>query len=70
MRRKTLTKEQKVAKQLADMLNDITLDLDMVGKYLGVDSSSVQFNRIQHIADVAQFEKEEQYDRLSHNPLF
>ncbi len=68
--RKTLTKEQKVAKQLADMLNDLTLDLDMVGKYVAVHSSSVQFNRIQLIADVAQFEKEAQYDRNTHNPLF
>ena len=68
--RKTLTKEQKVAKQFADMLNDLTLDLDMVGKYVAVHSSSVQFNRIQVIADVAQYEKEAQYDRLTHNPLF
>lgn len=68
--RKTLTKEQKVAKQFADMLNDLTLDLDMVGKYVAVHSSSVQFNRIQVIADVAQIEKEAQYDRNTHNPLF
>jgi len=68
--RKTLTKEQKVAKQIADMLNDLTLDLDMVGKYVAKHSSSVQFNRIQLIADVAQFEKEAQYDRNTHNPLF
>jgi len=68
--RRSLTKEQKIAKQLSEILNDLTLDLDMVGKYLGLHSSSVQFNRIQHIADVAQFEKEGQYDRLNHNPLF
>ena len=70
MRKRTLTKEQKVAHQLSDMLNDITLDLDMVGKYLGIHSSSVQFNRIQLIAEIAQHEKEEQYDREHHNPLF
>lgn len=68
--RKTLTKEQKVAKQITDILNDLNLDLDMVGKYVALHSSSVQFNRIQLIADVAQFEKEAQYDRLTHNPLF
>ena len=68
--RKSLTKEQKVAKQLSDMLNDVTLDLEMVGKYLGIHSSSVQFNRIQLIAEIAQFEKENQYDRASHNSLF
>jgi hypothetical protein len=68
--RKSLSKEQKVAKQLSDMLNDITLDLDMVGKYLGIHSSSVQFNRIQLIAEIAQFEKESQYDREHHNSLF
>jgi hypothetical protein len=68
--RKSQTKEMKVAKQLSAMLNDVTLDLDMVGKYLAIHSSSVEFNRIQAIAETAQFEKENQYDRLSHNSLF
>lgn len=68
--RRSQTKEQKIAKMLADILNDITLDLDHVGKYLAIHSSSVQFNRIQHIAEVAQLEKEEQYDRLAHHSLF
>ena len=70
MRRKTMTKEMKVAKQLSDMLNDVTLDLDMVGKYLAIHSSSIQFNRIQIIAETAQYEKEAQYDRLAHHSLF
>jgi hypothetical protein len=70
MRKRAITKEMKVAKQLADMLNDITLDLDMVGKYLALHSTSSQFNRIQLISEVAQFEKESQYDREHINALF
>jgi hypothetical protein len=68
--RRIISKEQKVAKQLADILNDVTLDLDMVGKFLALHSSSVQFNRIQTIAETAQYEKEAQYDRLAHHSLF
>lgn len=68
--RRTISKEQKVAKTLADILNDVTLDLDMVGKFLALHSSSVQFNRIQAIAETAQYEKEAQYDRLTHHSLF
>jgi hypothetical protein len=68
--RRTISKEQKIAKQLADILNDVTLDLDMVGKFLALHSSSVQFNRIQAIAETAQYEKEAQYDRLTHHSLF
>ena len=64
------TKEMKIAKQLSNLLLDVTLDLDMVGKYLAIHSSSVEFNRIQTIAETAQFEKEAQYDRLSHHSLF
>lgn len=64
------TKEMKIAKQLSNLLLDVTLDLDMVGKYLAIHSSSVEFNRIQAIAETAQFEKEAQYDRLNHNSLF
>jgi hypothetical protein len=62
MRRKLITKEEKVAIQLSNVLADLRLDLDMVGKYLVQLSPNVIYNRLITIADSAQSEKEEQYN--------
>ena len=62
MRRKLITKEEKVAIQLSNVLSDLRLDLDMVGKHLVQLSPNVIYNRLITIADSAQHEKEQQYN--------
>ena len=62
MRKKLITKEEKVAIQLSTILADLRLDLDMVGKYLVQSTPTVIYNRLIVIADSAQAEKEEQYN--------
>lgn len=68
--RKIKTKEELVAKKIVELVNDLTIDLDLVGLYVAQQSSSVLFNRIQVVAESAQYEKEAQYDRQHINPLF
>ena len=66
MRKKLITKEDKVAIQLSNVLADLRLDLDMVGKYLVQLSPNVIYNRLIVIADSAQAEKEQQYDHYQY----
>lgn len=70
MRNKCITKEERVAKSLIELVNDFTLDLDSVGRYVAEQSPSVLYNRLDVVADSAKQTKEEIYDRLTHNPLF
>ena len=68
--RKRITKEEKVARSLIELVNDLTLDLDSVGRYVAEQSPSVLYNRLDVVADSAKQTKEEIYDRLNHNSLF
>lgn len=61
MRKKLVTKEEKVAVQLTNILADLRLDLDMIGKYLVRLSPNVIYNRLIILADSAEAEKEDQY---------
>lgn len=61
MRKKLVTKEEKVAIQLTNILADLRLDLDMVGVYLVRLSPNVIYNRLITLADSAEAEKEDQY---------
>lgn len=60
MRRKIITNEEKVAKQLTTILSDIRVDLDMVGYHLVQLSPNVIYNRLMVIADSAEEAKESQ----------
>jgi len=60
MRKKLITKEEKVAIQLSNVLADLRLDLDMVGKYLVQLSPNVIYNRLIILTDSAQEAKEQQ----------
>lgn len=62
MRRKLITKEEKVAIQLSNVLSDLRLDLDMVGEYLVQLSPNLIYNRLITIADSAEHAKENQYN--------
>ena len=61
MRKKLVTKEEKVAIQLTNILADLRLDLDMIGKYLVQLSPNVIYNRLITLTDSAQAEKEDQH---------
>lgn len=63
MRRKIITKEEKVAKTIMEKLADITLDLEMVGYYLAMNVSGVLYNRFMIMAETTFDEKEKNNDR-------
>ena len=64
------SKEEKIALKLSDIVNDYTLDLEEVGKYLYRVAPLVSYNRIMEITDVAEMERENADVRNHHNPLF
>lgn len=63
MRRKIITKEEKVAKSIMEKLADLTLDLEMVGFYLATNVSGVLYNRFQIVAETTFDEKEKEQTR-------
>lgn len=65
-----MTKEEKIAKTMIDLVNDYTIDLDMVGIYLAQQTSPLLYNRIDTVIDSARYHLEAEYDRQNHNPLF
>lgn len=58
MRKKIITKEEKVAKTIAEKLADLTLDLEMVAWYLAMNVSGVLYNRFVIVAETTMEEKE------------
>jgi hypothetical protein len=65
-----ISKEEKIALKLSDIVNDYTLNLDEVGRYFYRVAPRVSYNRILDIVDVAEMERENQDVRNHHNPLF
>jgi hypothetical protein len=68
--KKQLTEEEKAAKKLATIVNDLTLDIEEVGRYLGRQAPNVSYHRIIVIAESAQYEREMEYVRNNIDPLF
>lgn len=64
------SKEEMVAGRIADLISDLRLDLDQIGVYLARHKPSINYRRLQEIADSAYFEKENAYVREQHDPLF
>jgi hypothetical protein len=72
MTRRT-TKEEKVAKILVYSVNDLTLDLDLVGEYVAEISTTVLYNRLDLVMETAREERygdsgqlhQEKLDRLN-----
>ncbi len=62
MRKKLITKEEKVAIQLSNLLSDVRLDLDMIGQHLAESSSTVVYNRLLTVADSAEFARHEAHN--------
>jgi hypothetical protein len=69
-RRIPISKEEKIALKLSDIVNDYTIDLDEVGRHFFRVAPKVSYNRILDIVEVAELEKEATNDRNHHNPLF
>jgi hypothetical protein len=63
MRKKIITKEEKLAKIILDKLADITLDLEMVGYYIAYNVRGVLYNRFTIISETAEEERERLNDR-------
>jgi len=63
MRRRIITKEEKLAKIILDKLADITLDLEMVGYYIAYNVRGVLYNRFTIISETAEEEREKQNGR-------
>ena len=61
--RKSRSQESKVAHLLAESVNNLTLDLDEVGKALANQAPTILCNRLDVIIESARFEKERMYDR-------
>jgi hypothetical protein len=59
---------EQVAYKIGKLVNDLTLDLDQVGIYLGRDSM-VTYNRIKVIVEAAEYERNSADVRFD-TPLF
>ena len=67
---KRQTKEENVAVKIGDLISDLRLDLDQVGIYIARHKPTVNYRRLQEIADSAYYEKENLSVREQHDPLF
>lgn len=65
--RKRATKEEKVAKTMVELVTDLTLDLDQVGKYVGEQATTVIYNRLDTVLDSARETKEDYLERYNNN---
>lgn len=61
--RRSKSKEDKIAIRIAEMLNDVTLDLEEVGKVIANGQPTVSYNRLVTMTEAAVNEKENQYER-------
>jgi len=64
--------EEKVAENVAKMMNDLTLDLDQIGVYLGRIRPATSYRRLEIIMEAAREEREDtvDYDRYKQDTLF
>lgn len=57
-----LTEEEKVVIKLNNLLSDLRVDLEQVGRYLAKISPTVVYNRLITVAESAQYEKEAKHE--------
>ena len=57
------TKEGRTAQKMAELVNDLTLNLDMVGIYLADLTSSILYNRLYQVFESARTQKEYKYSQ-------
>ena len=54
-----ITKEEKIAAKMSELVNDVTLDLDMVGWYMAMGTPTILMNRISLVLESAICTREE-----------
>lgn len=57
MRRNSLTKEEKIALKMSEMVSDVHLDLEELGKTIANSQPTLTYNRLILIAEAAVEEK-------------
>ena len=57
-RTEVITNEEKVAKKIAHLLSDLTLDLDRIGYHLAHSCSYLWYARALEVLEAAQYNKE------------
>jgi NifB/MoaA-like Fe-S oxidoreductase len=70
MRKHSPSREEKIAKQIENIVSDLRVDLEEVGKSLARMKPNISYNRLMIIAEAAEFEKENLDVKNHHNPLF
>lgn len=65
-----LSREHRIAKKIAELTNDVTVDLDKVGAELARMRPMISYNRIMLVAEAAAEEQEKIYARENNTPLF
>lgn len=55
---KITTREEKIAVKLTDLVNDVTLNLDDVGRYMSYIAPTVSINRLSIVVESAVDERE------------
>lgn len=58
IRKATQTKEEKVAVKLANIVNDFTLDIEAVGKFLATAVPHILYARLIEVLESAQYQHE------------
>lgn len=56
-----MSKESKTAEKMIQLVNDLDLDLEMVGIYVADNSSSILYNRLFQVFESARHQKEYRY---------
>lgn len=57
-----ITDEEKVVIKLNNLLSDLRIDLEQVGRYLARQSPTVVYNRLITVAESAHYEKERKHE--------
>jgi len=63
--KRPLTKEQRIAKQIVEVTNDVTLDLDDIGRAIANAHPTMSYNRLILIAESAVDEKQNTHSHLT-----
>ena len=66
MAREKVTREEKVAQTIIDLLSDLRLNLDMIGLYLARIARKTEFSRLEVVVESAQEIKETSMSREGH----
>ena len=59
---KRVTEEEKVAIKLGNILSDLRVDIELVGRYLARSTPTVVYNRLVTVTESATYEKEDKHN--------